>query len=135
MVMDTTTVFGLPAPTAGTAGADYDTEFAAAMDAADAALSTSPVVTVSGTTHTTAATDVTKTLRCTSSSATTVTVDNLTEGQHVNVLQAGTGAVSVAAGSGWTVEPTATLDLAGQWAMATIYCDATDHAVLTGYIA
>lgn len=94
-----------------------------------------PVVTVAGTTHTVASDDAGKMLRCTSSSATTVTVDNLTEGQWVDVMQAGAGTVSVAAGGGWTVEPTGTLDLAAQWAIATIYCDATDHAVLTGYIA
>ncbi len=129
MVMDTTTVYGLPAPIAGTPSADYDSEFAAAMLAADAKLATSPIVTVYD-----RATDVTKTLRCTSSSATTVTVDNLTEGQFVHILAAGSGTVTVAAGTGWTVEPTASLSLNGQWAMATVYCDATDHAVLSGYI-
>lgn len=138
MVMDTTGNYGLPAPAAGTPAADYDTEFAAAAAAADAAIAAdiraAAIVAVSGTTHTVAATDVRKLLRCTSSSATTVTVDNLTAGQWVDVLAAGTGTVTVAAGSGWTVEPAATLSLDGRWATATIVCDATDHAVLVGKI-
>jgi hypothetical protein len=95
-----------------------------------------PVVTVSGTAHPVAAGDAGKLLRCTSSSATTVTVDNLEPGQTVDVLQAGTGIVSVAAGSGWTVVSRGSLfDSAGQWAVLTIYCDTTDHAVVTGDIA
>lgn len=49
MVMDTTTNYGLPAPAAGTPAADYDTEFAAAMGAADTAIADPTNLDVSGT--------------------------------------------------------------------------------------
>lgn len=95
-----------------------------------------PPVTVSGTTHTTAAGDAGKLLRCTSSSATTVTVDNLTAGEWVDVLAAGTGTVTLVAGGSFTLVSRGSLfDSAGQWAMMTVYCDATNHAVLSGDIA
>lgn len=96
---------------------------------------TSDAVTVSGTSHTVAASDAGETLRCTSGSATTVTVDNLTVGQWLNVLAAGAGTVTVAAGAGWTVVSRGSVfESAGQWAVMTVYCDATDHAVLSGDI-
>jgi len=92
-----------------------------------------PVTEVSGTSHTVASTDAGCTLRCTSSSATTVDVENLTVGQAVNILQAGTGAVTIAAGDGWTlVSRGSVFDLAGQWAVATVLCDDANHAVLMG---
>ena len=92
-----------------------------------------PVVAAAGN-HTIAATDAGKTIRVTA--AGTVTVDNLAVGDDVTVLAATTGTVTIAAGGAFTVDSRGgVFTLAGQWAVATIYCDATNHAVVTGDIA
>lgn len=61
--------------------------------------------TQSGTTYTLVAGDAGKVVRCTSSSAVTITVDPsvFTEGDQIEIVQAGTGQVTLAQGSGVTI--------------------------------
>lgn len=92
-----------------------------------------PVVAVTGTAHTVAATDAGKLLRCTAATLTTITVDNLAVGEWCDVEAAGTGTVTFVAGGAFTIDSRgAVFDSAGQWAVMSVYCDAADHAVVSG---
>jgi hypothetical protein len=139
MVMNTTTNYGLPAPAAGTPVADYDTEFATAIIAADAAIATaiasSPVNTQGGN-YTLQASDAGKTIRVTAAATITVPASVFAVGKFINILTTTASLVTVVAGASATlVSRGSVFALAGQWAMAAIYCDATNHFVLSGDIA
>ncbi|GMG82586.1 hypothetical protein LNKW23_17990 [Paralimibaculum aggregatum] len=87
--------------------------------------------------YTLQASDAFKLLRFTAGTAQALTVNSgtLSVGQRVDLLQWGTGAVSVTAGGGVTIEPSATLGLDGQHAAASLQCVATDTYLLVGKIA
>jgi hypothetical protein len=99
------------------------------------------IVTESGTSRTLGLTDKGKDIRCTSSSATTVTVPPNSSvafpiGSVVTLTQAGTGQVSVAEGSGVTVNFAASLTAttAEQFAVVQIKKVATDEWDLFGHL-
>ena len=88
-----------------------------------------------GTAYTCVATDAGKLLRFTSSSAATLTVDNvLVAGQRIDILQDGAGAVTVSAGSGVTLNGVGNTT-AEQYAAATILCVASGQYRLVGALA
>ena len=97
-----------------------------------------PVETQAGTSYTLVLADAGKVIESTSGSATTFTVPPNSSvafpvGTIVAVCQAGAGTLSVAAGSGVTVNSRGSLtDLAGQWAEATLRQRSADVWVLTG---
>lgn len=139
MPLPVTTNYGLPAPAAGQPAADYDSEFATQMTAADAAIAAairkSPPLDKS-TNYSIVAADAGKTLRATAALTFTIAQNTLAVGEFVNLQSATTGTVTVAQGTGATlVSRGSAFNLAGQWALATLYCDATNHFVLTGDIA
>jgi hypothetical protein len=71
------------------------------------------------------------------SSGVDVTVDgslDLSAGQRIDILQLGTGQVTVVA-SGATVNGTPSLKLRTQYSAATLLCTATDTYVLVGDLA
>jgi hypothetical protein len=81
------------------------------------------LLTVSGTTHTTALADKGKVVRCTSGSAVTITLDDaMPVGYHGLVVQEGAGAVSLARDGTDTINGgTANVMLGGQWKSAYFY--------------
>lgn len=89
------------------------------------ALLTPTIVTESGTSRTLSSTDNGKIIRCTSSSPVTITVPNsLAVGFNCAIEQAGSGAVTVTAGSGATARNVdGDSQLAGQYAIAGIIVD------------
>lgn len=89
------------------------------------ALLTPTIVTESGTSRTLSASDNGRIIRCTSSSPVTITVPNsLSVGFNCAIEQAGSGAVTVSAGSGATARNVdGDSQLAGQYAIAGIIVD------------
>lgn len=85
-----------------------------------------------------AAEDVGGTIVIDSSSATKVSIPSglMSEGEQLDLLGVGSGTVTVAGGTGVTLngseEGTETLD--GQWARATLLCLADDKYALTGNV-
>ncbi|GMG81089.1 hypothetical protein LNKW23_03010 [Paralimibaculum aggregatum] len=65
----------------------------------------------------------------------TVEAGTLAVGEQVSLLQAGSGAVSVAAGAGVTVDSEFALALRGQHAIASLICVAPDSYLLVGGLA
>ena len=90
------------------------------------ALKSLPVTTDSGTSRTLSSSDNNTLIKFTSSSAVTVTVPNsLAVGFHCAILQAGTGTVTIVAGSGATLNNVdGDLSLAARYAIAGIEIDA-----------
>jgi len=96
-----------------------------------------PITTESTTARTLALTDAGDFIKCTSASATTVTVPPNSSvafviGTEIIVTQYGAGAVTIAAGSGVTINALDTLVLAGQYASATLKKMGTDEWLLVG---
>jgi len=90
-----------------------------------------------GTSYTLAADDKDKLVELNNASAITVTVPNNTsvgivDGAQVNLLQTGAGQVTVAAGSGVTVNGTPGLKLRAQWSSATLIKRSTNTWVIVG---
>lgn len=95
------------------------------------------VRTVSGTSDTLVAADADRYVRCTNAAAVTVTVPPnasvaLPVGTEVHVRQSGVGQVTIAEGSGVTVNTSETLALRKQHATATLLKVATDEWDLMG---
>jgi len=85
-----------------------------------------------GTAYTLTANDAGQLIRFTGASAATLTIDNvLAVGQRADIIQDGTGAVSVAAGTGVTLQAIGT-NLAEQYAAATVFCVASGEYRLVG---
>ena len=87
--------------------------------------------------YTTILADASKLIEMNSSSARNITIPPNSEvahgvGTYIDIVQAGTGTVTIVAGSGVTINTRDTLVLNGQWAIATIYKRATDEWVLFG---
>jgi hypothetical protein len=94
------------------------------------------IVTETGTTRTLANGDHGTFIRCTSSSAVTVTLPTgVTVGTQVEVQRAGTGTVTIAAGSGATAAGTPSLVLRAQHSAVTCLCVATDTWTVVGDLA
>lgn len=94
--------------------------------------------TQSGTTYTLVATDAdSKMVQFTSSSDVIITVPPATfsAGQQINITRFGTGAVTVAGGSGVTVNSTPSLNLRAQYSAATLVCIDSSTFVLYGDLA
>ena len=90
-----------------------------------------------GTTYTLAASDKDKLVELNNASAITVTVPNnssvgIVDGAQVNLLQTGSGQVTVQAGSGVTVNGTPGLKLRAQWSSATLIKRSTNTWVIVG---
>lgn len=91
--------------------------------------------TQSGTSYTIQASDAGKLVSFTNSSAIAVTITNtldLTPGQRVDIIQYGTGQITVAGSGGATVVGSLGLKTRTQWSVATILCTATDTYVVLG---
>lgn len=93
-----------------------------------------------GTTYTIVLSDNSKVVECLNGSAIAVTVPpNSTHpfavGTQINVLQTGTGQVTLTAGGGVTLNGSPGLKLVGQWSMATLIKRATDTWVAVGSLA
>lgn len=93
--------------------------------------------TVAGTTDTLTLADAGRAIECTSGSTTTVTVPPNSSvafpvGTVLEVLQAGTGQVIVAGGSGVTVRSSGTWGTRAQWSTLTLRKRGTDDWVLAG---
>ena len=93
-----------------------------------------------GTTYTLVLTDAQKLVTLSNASSITATIPPnssvaFTIGDQVNLLQLGAGQVTVAAGSGVTVNPTAKLKLNGQYAAGTLVKVDTNSWVLIGNTA
>lgn len=98
------------------------------------------VKTVSGTTYTLVAEDKGKIIRFTSSSAVTLTVnDVLAQGERVDIYQKGTGLVTFTDGAGVTLEGAGStgsnLAITEQYAAATILCDGSGVYAIVGKVA
>lgn len=114
-------------------GTDYNTQWA--TPSVDAANVSTTVTTESGTTYTTGTGDVGTLIVTTSSSAVTITVDNvLSVGDRIDFFQSGTGTVSFAEGSGTTIQSIAT-SLAEQYSAATLICISSGNYMLVGNLA
>ena len=87
-----------------------------------------------GTTYTLDSSDYGKMVTLDNASAITLTVpaDVFVPGDVVGLLQKGAGTVSVVGDTGVTVNTAATLDLAGQWAIASLLCLSDNEFLLTG---
>jgi len=90
-----------------------------------------------GTSYTLAASDKDKLVELNNASAITVTVPNnssvgIVDGAQVNLLQTGAGQVTVAAGSGVTVNGTPGLKLRAQYSSATLIKRSTNTWVIVG---
>lgn len=106
------------------------------------ALLNNDVTTVSGTTYTLVAGDFGKRIECTSASPTTVTVPpnssvafpaSATQmPTQIVVCQVGAGQVTIAAGSGVTINTRSTLVLSGQWSQVVLLKRATNTWLLSG---
>lgn len=105
------------------------------------ALPASQVVAFAGTSKTLALTDINTIVDCTSSSAVTITIPPQssvawTADAEIHVRMSGTGAVSVAVGSGVTIPPlTAPVALGGQGAVVTLKRRSADVWAVVGFIA
>lgn len=109
----------------------------AIFDVSDRADGDSPTSTVAGSTTTLVASQAGAMLEMTSGTANTVTVPSgvFSQGQVVEVCQAGTGATSIAAGTGMTLRcrgKTAPFVLAGQWAEVRVRFRSATEAVVSG---
>lgn len=102
-----------------------------------------PIVTrvVSATSDTVVLADAGKLIECSNSAATTITVPLNSSvaypaGTQINILQAGTGQVTIVATSGVTISANPGLKLRGQWSSATLIkrSTGTDNWVLVGDI-
>lgn len=90
--------------------------------------------------YTAVANDAGYVLRCTKSTAMTITIpDNATEafsiGQRIDILQFGAGQVTVAGDAGVTLQATPTNKLRAQYSIASIIKVGTDEWVLVGDLA
>lgn len=94
------------------------------------------VENVTGTTYTVVSADAGKIKRFTNASGCTVTLNTgvLDVGESVSLLQEAAGTVTLAAGSGMSLETSTGFDMAtnGEHAIIGAMCDATDHAVVFG---
>lgn len=102
-----------------------------------AKLLNSTINSQSGTTYTLALTDFGRVVETTSSSSVTVTVPTnasvaFAVGTVVEIVQVGTGVVTVAAAGGVTVNTPGTLVLRAQWSSVTLRKRATDTWLLAG---
>ncbi len=99
--------------------------------------SRTPINQQSGTTYTTVLTDRDTLIECSNASAITVTVPPNSSvaypiGTSIDILQTGAGQVTIAAGSGVTVNSTPGLKLRAQWSSATLFKRGTDTWVVMG---
>lgn len=96
----------------------------------------STMTTQSGTTYTLAATDCGTTVKFTSGSAITLTtLNSLTIGCYINVLQAGAGQITVANGSGATLQSShGYTKTFGQWAMIGLFVDANSGGTAAEFV-
>ena len=94
-----------------------------------------PVNTQTGTTYTLVGGDEGKLVTFSNASAITVTIGTgmgLTAGQRIDLLNLGAGVVTVAAGSGNTLNGTPGLKLRTQYSVASLICTGTNTFVLAG---
>ena len=99
--------------------------------------SRTPINQQSGTTYTTVLTDRDSLVECSNTSAITVTIPPNSSvaypvGTSIDILQTNTGQVTIAAGSGVTVNSTPGLKLRAQWSSCTLFKRATDTWVVYG---
>lgn len=88
-----------------------------------------------GTAYTLTANDAGQLVRFTGSSASVLTIDDVfAVGQRADILQDGTGQLTVAAGTGVTLQAIGTA-LAEQYAAATVFCVASGEYRLVGNLA
>lgn len=100
---------------------------------------TTPVATISSS-YTTQASDNGKLLLSTASTATTITISNtLTEGQSFAIFQSGAGIVSIAAGSGVTIQGAGlsgvTLAINDRYSGATVFCISSGVYAILGNVS
>ena len=90
-----------------------------------------------GTTYTLQASDASKLVTCTNSGAITVTVpaSTFSAGQRVDLLVLGAGMVTVAAGSGMTLNGTPSLVSRAQYSALTVLFLSATSAVVVGDLA
>jgi len=88
------------------------------------------------TTYSLVASDQDKLITFSNTSPVTVTVpvDTFSVGNVINLLNLNTGKVTLVGASGVTVNPSASLSLGGQYAMASLVCVASNSFVLAGNI-
>jgi hypothetical protein len=99
--------------------------------------SRTPINQQSGTTYTTVLADRDSLVECSNTSAITVTIPPNSSvaypvGTSIDILQTNTGQVTIAAGSGVTVNATPGLKLRAQWSSCTLFKRATDTWVVYG---
>jgi hypothetical protein len=99
--------------------------------------SRTPINQQSGTTYTTVLSDRDTLIECSNASAITVTIPPNSSvaypvGTSIDILQTGSGQVTIAAGSGVTVNSTPGLKLRAQWSSATLFKRASDTWVVMG---
>jgi len=137
-----------PTLAAGEIGAETDTSklkvgdgstawSSLAYTAADASAAYSSVNTQAGTTYTFSSGDATSLTSFTSSSAVTATIPPNSSvafavGSRIDLIQKGTGEVTIAAGAGVTVNSTALFKTRTQYSIISAIKLATDEWVLTG---
>ena len=129
-------------PTLGTAAATASTDYATAAQGAkaDTALQPATPQTINaqtGTTYTLQASDAGKLVTCTNSGAITVTVpaSTFSAGQRVDMAVLGAGMVTVAAGSGMTLNGTPSLVSRAQYSALTVLLLSSTTAVVVGDLA
>ena len=107
------------------------------QDLSGYALSTQAINAQTGTTYTLVASDASKLVTCTNSGAITVTVPASTfaAGQRVDLLVLGAGMVTVAAGSGMTLNGTPSLVSRAQYSALTVLFLSATTAVVVGDLA
>ena len=107
------------------------------QDLSGYALSTQAINAQTGTTYTLVASDASKLVTCTNSGAITVTVPASTfaAGQRVDLLVLGAGMVTVAAGSGMTLNGTPSLVSRAQYSALTVLLLSATSAVVVGDFA
>lgn len=100
---------------------------------------THTVKTVADTTYSIISSDAEKTIRFTSDSAVTVTIDNiLSPGQRIDVYQKGNGVVTFVPGTGTTLEAVGTsggnFAIVNKFSAATIMCDSAGVYAILGSV-
>lgn len=118
-------------------GSDVGPAMQTLIDASIATAQTVAIRTVTGTTDTLVLADQSKAIECTNGSATTVTVPPNASvafpvGTVIEVAQCGAGQVTLAQGSGVTLDKRIGLKTAGQWATLTIRKRSTNGWIVGG---
>lgn len=110
---------------------------AATQSATEILATAQPVNTQTGTTYTLVAADAGKLVTLSNAAAVTVTLGTamgLTAGQRIDLLNLGAGQVTVAVGSGNTLNGNPGLKLRAQYSAASLICTGTNAFVLVGDI-